>query len=54
MSSAEVQAVRTAVAALNAGDVEGYLSCFSVGSLRWVSGVEQPFDRLAHPPQRWW
>ena len=34
-----------AVAALNLGDVEGYLSFFSAGALRWVAGVEQPFTK---------
>jgi predicted ester cyclase len=37
-----VQAVRSAVAALNQGDVEGYLGGFSPSCLRWVSGVDQP------------
>ena len=34
--------IRGAVAALNAGDVEGYLAGFSADSLRWVSGLETP------------
>ena len=37
-----VQAVRSAVAALNEGDVEGYLSGFSPSCLRWVAGTDVP------------
>jgi predicted ester cyclase len=35
----EVNLVRRAVAALNAGDVEGYLSGFALDCLRWVGGL---------------
>jgi predicted ester cyclase len=35
----EVNLVRRAVAALNAGDIEGYLSGFAPDSLRWVGGL---------------
>jgi predicted ester cyclase len=34
--------IRRSVAALNAGDVEGYLVGFSPDSLRWVSGLDTP------------
>jgi predicted ester cyclase len=37
-----VRAVRSAVTALNHGDVDGYLGAFSPSSLRWVSGIDQP------------
>jgi predicted ester cyclase len=35
----EVNLVRHAVAALNAGDIEGYLSGFAVDCVRWVGGL---------------
>jgi predicted ester cyclase len=35
----EVNLVRRAVAALNAGDIEGYLSGFALDCLRWVGGL---------------
>jgi predicted ester cyclase len=35
-----VRAVRAAVAALNDGDVEGYLAGFSPSCLRWVAGTD--------------
>jgi predicted ester cyclase len=38
-SSAEAGLIRRAVAALNSGDVEAYLSGFTPDSLRWVSGL---------------
>jgi predicted ester cyclase len=34
--------IRRAVAALNAGDVEGYLAGFSPDSPRWASGLATP------------
>ena len=37
-----VHAVRTAVAALNDGDIDGYLAGFSPACLRWVSGLDVP------------
>jgi predicted ester cyclase len=40
--STAVQAVRAAVAALNGGDVEGYLGGFDPTCLRWVSGLSEP------------
>jgi predicted ester cyclase len=40
--SGAVLAVRAAVAALNAGDVKGYLDGFSPSCLRWVSGMDVP------------
>ena len=38
----EEDLIRHSVAALNAGDVEGYLAGFSPDSPRWVSGLESP------------
>ena len=38
----EEDLIRESVAALNAGDVEGYLARFSCDSLRWVSGLDTP------------
>ena len=38
----EEDLIRRSVAALNAGDVEGYLAGFSPDSPRWVSGLESP------------
>jgi hypothetical protein len=35
----EVKLIRRAVAALNAGDIEGYLSGFTLDCLRWVGGI---------------
>jgi predicted ester cyclase len=35
----EVVLVRRAVAAFNAGDVEGYLDAFALDCLRWVGGL---------------
>jgi len=40
--SGRVDAIRSAAAALNAGDVDGYLSYFAPSAMRWVSGFEQP------------
>jgi SnoaL-like polyketide cyclase len=37
-----VDAVRSAVAAFNNGDVDGYLGHFDPSSLRWVTGLAQP------------
>jgi predicted ester cyclase len=34
--------IRRSVAALNGGDVEGYLAGFSPDCLRWVSGLDTP------------
>ena len=38
----EEDLIRASVAALNAGDVEGYLAGFSGDALRWVSGLDAP------------
>jgi predicted ester cyclase len=38
----EEDLIRRSVAALNAGDVEGYLAGFSPDSPRWVSGLVTP------------
>jgi predicted ester cyclase len=37
--NAEASLVRQAVAALNDGDIEGYLSGFTLDCLRWVGGL---------------
>ncbi len=34
--------IRSAVAAMNRGDVEGYLKNFSPSCLRWIAGFEKP------------
>jgi predicted ester cyclase len=39
-----VDAVRAAVAALNDGDIEGYLGSFDPSCLRWVAGLDQPLS----------
>jgi hypothetical protein len=43
-ASRAVSAVRLAVDALNAGDVDGYLTCFESRCQRWISGFEEPLD----------
>ena len=40
--SRAVTAVRAAVAALNAGDIDGYLGDFDSESRRWVAGFAEP------------
>jgi predicted ester cyclase len=40
--SPEEEVIRRSVAALNAGNVEGYLAGFSPDSPRWVSGLKTP------------
>jgi len=40
--SKAVDAVRSAVAAFNDGDLHGYLRYFDPSSLRWVTGLVQP------------
>jgi hypothetical protein len=40
--SQAVAAVRSAVAAMNAGDVDGYLRFFDASSERWIGGFAQP------------
>jgi predicted ester cyclase len=42
VESKAVDAVRSAVAAFNDGDVDGYLAYFDPTSLRWVAGLAQP------------
>jgi len=42
-----VEAVRTAVGAMNAGDVDRYLQAFTPTSPRWVPGIEEPFPLSA-------
>jgi hypothetical protein len=37
-------AVRSAVAALNAGDLDGYLAYFDASCPRWVAGFDQPLS----------
>jgi predicted ester cyclase len=41
--SKAVDAVRSAVTALNDGDIDGYLRYFDPSCPRWVVGFEQPF-----------
>jgi len=41
-ASPEEELIRRSVAALNAGDVEGYLSGFCPDAPRWVSGLDKP------------
>jgi predicted ester cyclase len=41
-SSTAVDAVRSAVAALNDGDIDGYLRHFDPSCQRWVAGLEKP------------
>ena len=40
--SQAVDAVRSAVTALNAGDVDGYLGFFDPSCERWIAGFAQP------------
>ena len=42
--STRVDSIRGAVAALNAGDVEGYLQRFDPACKRWVAGMDQPLS----------
>ena len=41
-ASPEEELIRRSVAALNAGDVEGYLAGFCPDAPRWVSGLDKP------------
>jgi hypothetical protein len=43
-ASAAVVAIRSAVAALNAGDVDGYLGHFDPACPRWIPGSDQPLS----------
>jgi len=40
--SETVDSVRAAVAALNDGDIDGYLGYFDPSCQRWVDGLAQP------------
>jgi hypothetical protein len=42
--SRAVDAVRSAVDALNLGDVDGYLACFDSTCRRWIAGFSDPLD----------
>lgn len=42
--SKAVDLVRSAVDALNVGDVDGYLACFDLTCQRWVAGLAEPLD----------
>jgi predicted ester cyclase len=42
--SQAVNDIRNAVAALNDGQLNGYLEHFTPSSVRWVDGVETPFS----------
>jgi predicted ester cyclase len=44
MSSGE-DLIRRAVAALNAGDVDGYFAGFAPDSVRWATGLDAPLPR---------
>jgi predicted ester cyclase len=39
-----VGSVRSAVAALNGGDIAGYIGYFDPSGLRWVAGVDRPLS----------
>jgi hypothetical protein len=39
-----VDDIRAAVAALNGGDIDGYLRYFEPSSVRWVDGIADPFS----------
>jgi predicted ester cyclase len=41
-SDGRVDAIRAAAAALNSGDVDGYLRHFDPSCKRWVAGLDQP------------
>ncbi len=41
-SGSRVEAIRVAVAALNSGDIEGYLRHIDPSCKRWVAGLERP------------
>ena len=41
-SYSEEMLIRRSVAALNSGDIEGYLQGFCPDSLRWVGGLDTP------------
>jgi predicted ester cyclase len=36
--------IRSAVAAVNRGDVQGYLKNFSASCVRWIAGFDQPMS----------
>jgi predicted ester cyclase len=40
--SSSADAIRSAVAAMNAGDVDGYITHFAPTCERWVSGLDRP------------
>jgi predicted ester cyclase len=42
--TSRVESIRAAVAALNRGDVDGYLQSFDVDSKRYLSGSDQPLS----------
>jgi hypothetical protein len=42
--SSSAVAIRSAVAAMNAGDVDGYITHFAPTCERWVSGLDQPLS----------
>jgi predicted ester cyclase len=43
-TSGRVDAIRAAVAALNSGDIDGYLQHFDPSCKRWVAGLDQPLS----------
>ena len=42
--AAHVSAIRTAVGALNSGDLDGYFAAFVPECLRWVPGLPEPLS----------
>jgi predicted ester cyclase len=44
IGSTAVDAVRSAVTALNDGNIDGYLAHFDPSSKRWIGGVETPLS----------
>jgi predicted ester cyclase len=42
--TSSADAIRSAVAAMNAGDVDGYITHFAPTCERWVSGLDQPLS----------
>jgi predicted ester cyclase len=43
-TSGRVISIRAAVAALNSGNIDGYLQHFDPAAQRWVPGLEQPLS----------
>ena len=41
-----VVAIRSAVAAFNVGDIDGYLGHFAASCVRWIAGFDQPLSLM--------